>query len=76
MSRTDRTRPRWVQEADPANRRFRMIGITMWGTDSDEYFWKKMGPATQCRCCSSRAWLPEKRRRRSGWKREVDMGEG
>lgn len=69
MSKTDRTRPYWVQEKDPCNHRFRMCG-----DEGDEnWFWKKMAPATQCFCCSHRAWLPEKRRRRSGWKREVDM---
>lgn len=70
MSKTDRTRPYSVQIADPLNQRFRMVG-----SDAQEWdwFWKKMHPATQCRCCSHRAWLPEKRKRRSGWKREVDM---
>ena len=76
VSRTDKDRPYWVQKADPDNRRFRMIGNVRWGTDPDEYFWKKLWPATGCWCCSNKAWLPLKRKTRSGWKREVDMGDG
>lgn len=74
VSRTDKDRPYTVQTADPTNQRFRMVGILAWSQEpASEHFWKKMAPATQCRCCSHRAWLPEKRKRRSGWKREVDM---
>ena len=68
MSRTDKARPHWVQEKDPLNQRFRMVtSRKRWSCG----FWKKMHPATQCWCCSHRAWLPYKRKRRSGWKREV-----
>lgn len=67
MSRTDKDRRPDLQQADPLNRRFRMHGQD--GTEN--WFWKKLAPATQCFCCSHRAWLPEKRRRRSSWKREV-----
>lgn len=76
MSKTDRTRPYWVQEKDPLNQRFRMVGNVAWWvhvSEPEENFWKKMAPATQCFCCSHRTWLPEKRKRRSGWKRGVDM---
>lgn len=71
MSRTDKDRPHHIQIADALNRRFRMIGMRMWARDTEEYFWKKLAPATPCRCCSHRAWLPYKRKRRSGWKKEV-----
>ena len=72
MSRTDKDRPHRIQIKDPGNQRFRMIGILMWARKPDtEYFWKNLTPATPCRCCSHRAWLPDKRKRRSGWKREV-----
>lgn len=71
MSRTDKDRPYQVQIADPTNQRFRMVGSHVrWG----DRFWKKMHPATQCWCCSNKYWLREKRKRRSGWKREeIDM---
>lgn len=76
MSRTDKDRPRHIQMADPANRRFAKVGHTdTWTTRElgvyTEWTWKKMSPAAQCWCCSNKAWLPEKRRRRSSWKREV-----
>lgn len=76
MSRTDKDRPCRVQEEDPANQRFRMVGSHTWwhSEPPEENFWKKMWPAQKCFCCSHRAWLPYKRRRRSGWKTEVDMG--
>lgn len=68
VSRTDKDRPYRVQIADPTNQRFRMVGsdARRW-----HWFWKKMTPASQCWCCSNRAWLPYKRARRSGWKREA-----
>lgn len=77
MSRTDKDRPGWVQTADPLNRRFRKKGSYTWWWGEDERVWKKLWPASQCWCCSNRAWLPYKRRRRSGWKREVrhDLGD-
>lgn len=71
VSRTDKDRPHRIQIADPCNRRFRMVGNRMWARGNEEYFWKKLSPATQCMCCSHRAWLRYKRKRRSGWKREV-----
>lgn len=67
MSRTDKDRRPDLQMADPHNRRFRMPGQD--GTEN--WFWKKLSPASQCWCCSHRAWLPYKRSRRSSWKREV-----
>lgn len=67
MSKTDKDRPHWIQAADPCNRRFKMPGQD--GTE--EWFWKKLAPATQCFCCSNRAFAPYKRKRRSGWKREI-----
>ena len=74
MSRTDKDRPHRIQIADPCNRRFRMVGVVKWARDSSsEYFWMKLSPATQCWCCSNRAWLPYKRKRRSGWKREEQI---
>lgn len=74
VSKTDRTRPYWVQEKDPANQRFRMISSN---AQEWNWFWKKMTPATQCWCCSSRHWRSVKRARRSSWKREVrhDLGD-
>lgn len=73
MSRTDKDRPYHVQIADPTNQRFRMVGSD---AQTYDWFWKKMHPASQCWCCSHKAWLRYKRKRRSGWKREVDMGDG
>lgn len=75
MSRTDKDRPCLVQESDPLNRRFLKVGHHMknGGHDGDEYFWKKMWPATRCWCCSSRHWRGEKRKRRSSWKGDIDM---
>lgn len=70
MSKTDRTRPYLVQIADPLNQRFRMVtGQKRWSGG----FWKKMHPATQCWCCSSRHWVTMKRKRRDEWKREARM---
>lgn len=67
MSRTDKDRPGNIQYEDPHNRRFRMLG-----EQGDEgWTWKKLHPASQCWCCSHRAWIPEKRKRRSSWKREL-----
>lgn len=70
MSRTDRTRPGWVQIEDPLNARFKMVGSS---ANEWNWFWKKMWPATQCWCCSSRHWRAEKRKRRSSWKGDIDM---
>jgi hypothetical protein len=65
VSATDKDRPYRIQIADPLNHRFKMV------TGNDHWHWKKMHRATQCWCCSNRAWLPYKRKRRSGWKREL-----
>jgi hypothetical protein len=68
VSRTDKDRPYLVQISDPLNQRFRMVtSQKRWSGG----FWKKMAPASQCWCCSHRAWLRYKRKRRSGWKKEV-----
>lgn len=68
VSRTDKDRPYWVQTEDPLNRRFLMV---TGGWYMFEPFWKKMTPASQCLCCSSRHFRKMKRKRRSGWRREV-----
>lgn len=77
MSRTDKDRPPPVQLADPLNRRFQKVGhmdtwTSRWMGRYTEWTWKKLAPAKQCGCCSYRAFLPEKRRRRSGWRKEVE----
>lgn len=49
MSKTDKTRPGWVQEADPLNQRFRRISQYDW-------FWKKMCALRGCWCCSQKRY--------------------
>lgn len=62
MSKTDKTRPGWVQEADPLNQRFRRISQYDW-------FWKKMFALRGCWCCSQKKyWASEQRSRRVSWK--------
>lgn len=74
MSKTDKTRPGWVQEADPLNQRFRRIVNREY-----DWFWKKMFASRGCWCCSpskSRHW--EKRTARTQWRqlrRKLEKGD-
>lgn len=72
MSHTDKTRPGWVQEADPLNQRFRRISQYDW-------FWKKMFALRGCWCCSSsKTWRWEKRTARTRWRalrRRLEKGD-
>lgn len=72
MSKTDKDRPYRVQYHDPYNRRFRQIGNLCGFDGIEEYTWRKLWPASQCWCCSNRYWDTEKRKRRSGWKRQQE----
>ena len=64
MSRTDKTRPGWVQESDPLNQRFRRISQYDW-------FWKKMFALHGCWCCSQKkAFHFEDRKHRAKWRKE------
>lgn len=47
MSKTDKTRPGWVQESDPLNQRFRRVSQYDW-------FFKKMFALRGCGCCSQK----------------------
>lgn len=56
MSKTDKTRPWWVNEKDPFNRRFLRV------TGEQRWWWKRITSNRGCWCCS------QKKR----WKREQD----
>lgn len=74
MSRTDKDRPYLVQIKDPLNQRFRKKGSYTWPRlGTEEHFWKPMWASTTCWCCSNRYYQRFKRKRRSGWKREVEL---
>ena len=65
MSRTDKTRPGWVQESDPLNQRFRRI------SQYDDWFWKKVFPLRGCWCCSQKkAFYFDERKKRAKWRTE------
>lgn len=49
MSKTDKTRPEWVQEKDPLNQRFRRVVNREY-----DWFWKKMFALHGCWCCSQK----------------------
>lgn len=78
MSKTDKTRPGWVQEKDPLNQRFRRVGCIRKTYDPikrefelTEWFWKPMFPKTGCFCCcQKRANFHEDARERVKWRRE------
>jgi len=78
MSKTDKTRPWWVQEKDPLNQRFRMVGIIhkAFNPETGEYelyewFWKPMFAKHQCWCCSQKhAFFFEDGRGRVQWRHE------
>lgn len=51
MSKTDKTRPGWVQKADPLNQRFRRVC-----PNGYDWWWKRMFPLHQCWCCSQKRY--------------------
>lgn len=61
MSRTDKTRPYWVQIDDPLNNRFKRIG--------NEWHYKPMVSRT-CWCCTNKYYRYEKRVSRTNWRKE------
>lgn len=64
MSKTDKTRPGRVNEADPLNQRFLKIG-------SMEHFFKRMGDVRGCWCCSQKhQYASEQRSNRTKWKQD------
>lgn len=73
MSKTDKTRPGWVQEKDPHNQRFRRIVNAEY-----DWFWKKMFPAHACWCCSQKkCWAAEQRSKRNKGRRDCrELGKG
>lgn len=51
MSKTDKTRPGWIQEKDPLNQRFRRVV-----NQEYDWFWKRMHPLRGCWCCSQKRY--------------------
>lgn len=71
MSRTDKTRPAWVQIADPLNDRYRMMGNVLWSRDgTQEYHWKKIGSCSHHWCSPRKMFHAEKRSQRTKWRTE------
>jgi len=78
MSHTDKTRPWWVQEKDPLNRRFRMVGHIRRAFDMKtglyelyEWTWKPLFVKHKCWCCSQKyAFYFEDGRERMNWRHE------
>lgn len=78
MSRTDNTRPYWIQVSDPLNQRFKKVGSLNWtwnnktgDWDIGEWHFKPMTDLHGCNCCSQkRIWFFEERTRRTKWRKE------
>lgn len=76
MSRTDNTRPYWVQTQDPLNRRFQKVGQTRWiwnqekkDYDFGEWHYKPL-TSRDCWCCTNRCYKSEIRTKRTEWRKE------
>lgn len=62
MSRTDKTRPGWVQEKDPLNNRFKLVG-------SIEWHYKPLY-VRDCWCCTNRYHQFDEQTKRTKWREE------
>lgn len=75
MSRTDKTRPYWVQVNDPLNNRFRRVGQFGTTIDKDgnwidhEWHYKPMC-VRKCDCCTNKYYRFEIGRERMQWRKE------
>lgn len=71
MSKTDKTRPPTIQEKDPHNRRFLMVGSVMWSTDgTSEHFWKKLNCCSCWMCGQKKTWKFIEGKNRASWRQQ------